>query len=136
MGSSGKYLPAFSRKHALYSATNSFQPLAGTAVSSFDQFGRKLLAVLVVVLASFGRNCETCRHRQADFHHLGKSCAFSSKEIAPGSISFRFSCAKGIHSFSRGRPHSPIILPGIGLPLPETSLHDPKRNVGVPTGLG
>ena len=46
----------------------------------FVQFGRKLLAVLVAVIASFGRNGETCRHRQADFRHLGKPCAFSSKE--------------------------------------------------------
>src|SRR5258707_8745056 len=33
IGSSGKSLPVFSRKFALYSFTNSFQPLAGTSVS-------------------------------------------------------------------------------------------------------
>src|SRR5437588_12937695 len=40
LGSSGKFFPGFSRKYArkyaLYSATNSYQPLAGTAVSSLD----------------------------------------------------------------------------------------------------
>ena len=63
-----------------------------------------LLAVLIVIVASFGGDGEASRHREANFGHLGEACAFAAEQIAPGTVTFRFTCSEEINPFSHCIP--------------------------------
>src|SRR5260370_2071784 len=63
------------------------------------EFRRIFLAVLVEVVAGFGGDGETCRHRQPDLGHLRQARSFSAEQVAPRALALRFTCAKKIDPF-------------------------------------
>ena len=57
-------------------------------------------AIIVIIRAGFGGNCEAVRDRETDIGHLGKVCALTAQKIAH----IRISLTEFVNSFAHSLP--------------------------------